>query len=391
MDKILDKDVEGKKVLMRTDLNLPVKDGIPMKNLRLQKYAESVKKLSERGAKIVLLAHQGRPGDKDFISLEKHVEILEDYLDEEIRFINSFMGDGLSETVEKMEKGDVALVENIRMMSEELMNEEVEKHSQDIFVEHMAKEFDFYVNDAFSVAHRPHGSMMGFIGHLPSSAGPLMVDEVQNCKTARDGLDSPTLVLGGAKPSDLGKMIERMKERAEKVLLGGIPGEISLKIQGNNMEKKYGWIKEKGLNKGEEELERLLDEEPELFETPLDVVTEDGVKKVSELEGDEMIWDIGPETASRYSKIIASSESVVMKGPMGAFENGYIEGTRKVIEAVADCDGFSLLGGGHTSTVLEDVDVSFDSFSHVSIAGGAFVRFMSGGDLPVLDALNISY
>ena len=387
MRKILEEDIEGKKVLVRTDLNLPIKNGEPMESLRMEKYMESVSYMAERGARIVLMAHQGRPGDKDFTSLKKHAEIMEEELGREVRFIPSFFGGELEDVLDSMEDGDIALIENIRMLSEELMNESVEKHSKDFFVRRMSEEFDIYVNDAFSVAHRPHGSMMGFMNHLPAFAGPLMTDEIESCKKARDELDSPVLVLGGAKPSDLVKMIDRMKERADKVLLGGIPGELALRLRGIKLDKKYSWIQRKGLDEGEEEFDRFLEEHPDLFELPVDLVTEEGVKRVEELDGDEMVWDIGPETVERYSRIIADSKSLILKGPMGAFEEGYIDGTRGVIEAVSDCDGYTLLGGGHTSTLLGDLDIPLENFSHVSIAGGAFVRFMSGEKLPVIEAL----
>ncbi len=387
MKNVSDEDVEGKKVLVRSDLNLPIEENRPVKNLRLERYSESIKELSDRGAKVVLMAHQGRPGDKDFMSLENHVSLLEKEIGKEVKFIASFFGQEPEEKIEEMTNGDIALFENARFLSEELRNETVEKHSENIFVKKLQRHFDLFVNDAFSVAHRPHGSMMGFMKNLETCAGPLMAREIKECSKARDAVENPVLVLGGAKPADLVKVLENMIEKAEKVLLGGIPGEIALKLKGKDLEKKYGWIKERGLNEGEKEFFDILKEHEDKFVLPVDIRNEKGKVDVEKLDGTEMVWDIGPETAEKYRAIIRSAESVIMKGPMGAYEEGYREGSLSVLKAVTLCNGFTLLGGGHTSTLLSESEFSVDDFSHVSIAGGAFVRFMSGEQLPVISAL----
>ena len=388
MKNVLQADLEGKKVAVRSDLNLPIEDGEPVKNLRLEKYAESIEKISEKGAKVVVLAHQGRPGRKDFRSLKNHAELLGDVIGKEVGFVKSFFSEELKEKFGEMENGDVVLLENVRLLSEELRNGTVEEHSENLFVKRLEENFDVFVNDGFSVAHRPHGSMMGFMKRNKTFPGPLMVEEVEKCRTARDTLENPVLVLGGAKPADLVSMLEKMIERAEKVVLGGIPGEVALKLKGEKIDKKYEWIKDKELNEGEERFKQLLREYGEKFVVPEDLATGKGNKDVSRLTGEEMVWDIGPKTAEKYSKIIKEANAVVMKGPMGAYEEGYRKGSLTVLKAMKEAEGFTLLGGGHTSTLLNETDYSVKDFSHVSIAGGAFVRFMSGQDLPVLEALN---
>ncbi len=388
MKKAQKKDIKGKKVLVRSDLNLPIEEGKPVKSLRLKRYADSLREISSKGAKTVVMAHQGRPGDKDFGSLKDHVPLLEQELGRDVGFVNSFFGEELPRTLEKMDEGDICLLENVRFLSEEIRKGSVEKHSNDFFVKHISSYFDAYINDGFSVAHRPHGSMMGFIGRLETFSGPLMSEEVKECSKARDAVENPVLVLGGAKPSDIVKMLENMIDRAKKVLLGGIPGEIALKLRGVPLDKKYSWIKDRKLNKGEKELLDLMKENQDKFVVPVDIRNEKGEVSVSKLDGTEMIWDIGPKTSKKYAEIIDEADSVIMKGPMGAYEEGFKRGSLEVLEEVKNCDGFTLLGGGHTSTLLNQSNFSVNDFSHVSIAGGAFVRFMSGEDLPVIEAIS---
>jgi phosphoglycerate kinase len=385
MQTLEDVDVEGKRVILRTDLNLPVEDGEPQKTVRFERYLETIQELSERGAKTVVMAHQGRPARQDFLSLEKHSEILSDSLGEDLDFVSSFFGPELGETVAGMQSGDVAVLENIRFLSEELQNASPERHARDFFVQRISKYFDIYVDDAFSAAHRSHGSMVGFTRQLDSCAGPIMQKELESCSKIREEFGSGVLVLGGEKPSDLIGIIEEMISSVDKILLGGIPGELALIAEGKELGKKEQWIEDRGLDSKKSELLELIEEHREKFMLPEDVVTESGAHDVGEVP-DEMTWDIGENTRKRYAEEIRSADSVMMKGPMGAFEN-HPEGTREIIDAIAGNDGFTVLGGGHTSSLVHRFGYELEDFSHVSIAGGAFVRFMSGEELPAVEAL----
>ncbi|MFB6192857.1 MAG: phosphoglycerate kinase [Candidatus Nanohaloarchaea archaeon] len=385
MKTVSDVDIEGEKVLLRTDLNLPIEDGEPQATVRFRRYLETIKELSERGAKTVVVAHQGRPGREDFTSLEKHAGMISDSLEEEAEFIKSFFGSELSNTVKDMEKGDVALLENIRFLSEELRNADPEDHAEDIFVNRMASEFDIYVDDAFSAAHRSHGSMVGFTEHLDSYAGPVMSNELKSCGKVRDRFENGLLVLGGEKPSDLIGIMQEMIDSVEKVLLGGVPGELALIIKGYNLEEKEEWIREKGLDEREDDLRKMLEEYGDKIILPEDLRTADGVHEVGNLSG-EMVWDIGPETEEKFAEEIRNADSVVMKGPIGAFED-HPQGTKALVDAAAESDGYTVLGGGHTSSLVQRFDHSLDDFSHVSIAGGAFVNYLSGEKLAAVEAL----
>lgn len=378
--------VEGRKVALRTDLNLPLENGRPQKTLRFNRYLETIRELSESDAKTVILAHQGRPGRKDFISLEKHSELLNEEIDTQVYFVKSILGDQLEQTLDEMDDGEVALLENVRMMSEELKNYSGKKHAEDLYINNMADNFDLYINDGFSVAHRSQASIVGLPEILESRPGPVMREELDNCRKIRDEFDSGVLVLGGEKPSDLIGIIEAKIDTVDKVLLGGVPGEVALIAQGKDLGEKTQWIEERGLDSKKEELKNLIEEYPEKFETPSDLATENGDKRPEEIES--MTWDIGEETAERYAEIIEKADSVLMKGPMGAFEQ-HSEGTEKILEALKNCEGFTVMGGGHTSSLVEEFGYSMDDFDHVSIAGGAFVRCVSGGELPAVEALDI--
>lgn len=385
MQSLDETEVESRNVLLRTDINLPVEDGEPQKTVRFERYMETVRELSDRDAKTLVVAHQGRPSRSDFLSLEQHAELLSEELGQEVELVRSFFGSELGEAVASMKDGDVKLLENVRFLSEELQNLPPERHAQDYFVENAEKYFDVYINDAFSAAHRSHASLVGFNQHLESAAGVVMQRELESCRKVRDELENPTLVLGGEKPSDIVGMLEKMIEKVDRVLLGGVPGELALLIEGHDLGEKGQWLKDQGLDSSRDELEELLDEHGEKFVLPEDLRTEDGNRSSDELEG--MSWDIGEATEKRFVEEIENADSVLMKGPMGAFED-HPEGTRAVVDAIAGRDGFTVLGGGHTSSLVQRFDHDLDEFSHVSIAGGAFVRFMSGEELPAVEALD---
>lgn len=386
MNSIKEVDIEGKRVLLRTDLNLPVEDGDVQKTVRFERYMDTVQELADRGAKVAILAHQGRPAREDFLSLEKHSEMISNSIGRKVEFIPTFFGKELSESIEEMNNGDIITLQNVRFLSEELQNASPEQHSDDIFVQELSKHFDLYVDDAFSVAHRSHGSMVGFTQTLDSYSGKVMQQEIEGCTEVKENFENGILVLGGEKPADLIGIMEELIEDVDKVLLGGIPGEIALKIKGHKLGQKAEWIDNQGFDSKKAELEQMMDEYEEKIMLPVDVRTESGNYNVDNVPNDQMTWDIGEETAEKFSELITSADSVVMKGPMGAFED-HEKGTKTIIEAIVSSNAYTVLGGGHTSSLISRFGYEMNDFSHVSIAGGAFVRFMSGENLPAIKAL----
>ncbi len=387
MEKLDLKNVEGKKVILRTDINLPIENGELKKTIRFEKYAKTIERLSKNGAKTLIIAHQGRPGRKDFKSLEQHREILTEQLNQEVSLIKQFFTPKIGNEIEEMENGEVSLLENIRFLSEELQNYGPEKHKQDHFVKNISQFFDIYVNDAFSAAHRSHGSLVGFNQRLDSYPGPIMYEEFNNCQKIKEEFEEGVMVLGGEKPGDIIGIMHEMLNKVDKILLGGIPGEVANITQGNKLGRKKEWIENKNFNTREKELKRLIEENRDKIVVPEDFETTEGNYSSGDVPEDEITWDIGKKTRQNYSKIIRNSDAVVMKGPMGAFDQGHEEGTKRMIKCIAESEGFTVLGGGHTSSLVKRYGYDLNDFSHVSIAGGAFVRFMSGEKLPAIEAL----
>lgn len=380
-------ELEGKNVVLRTDLNLPVEDGEPQKTVRFDRYLETIRRLSEAGARTMIMAHQGRPARNDFLSLERHSEILSDSLDQELDFVQCFFGSSFGDAVASMGDGDICMLENVRFLSEELQNAPPEKHADDYFVQNAKDYFDLYVDDAFSAAHRSHASLVGFTEHLDSYPGPIMQRELENCRKVRDQFDEGLLVLGGEKPSDVIGMLEEMIESVDEVLLGGVPGELALKINEKKLGQKTDWIEKHGFNTKASELEKMLQNYSEKITVPEDLETDSGNHKAGEVPEDEMTWDIGEKTREKYAQKIKKAEAVVMKGPMGAFDQGHEKGSKKIVNALAETEAYSVIGGGHTSSLVHRYDHEIKDFDHVSIAGGAFVRFMSGEKLAAVEAL----
>lgn len=385
MRNIEDTEVKGEKLLLRTDLNLPIEDGEVQKTVRFSRYLETIKQLSEKNAKTVILAHQGRPGREDFIKLDQHAELLSEELGQEVELIESFFSSELEETVDSMENRDVVLMQNIRFLSEELKDLPPKKHANDIYVQMFQQHFDLYVDDAFSAAHRSHASMVGFTEHLDSYAGTVMQQELEACNKVRDDFESGVLVLGGEKPAEIVGMIEHMIEDVEKVLLGGVPGELALILQGYDLDEKEKWIRENGFDENAEKLKELLEEYDDKIELPEDLETNSGNVSVKNLPAG-MTYDIGEETREKFVEEIENADAAVMKGPMGAFDQGHEEGSRAVVDALSG-DLYAVLGGGHTSSLVQRFDHDLEEFYHVSIAGGAFVKYMSGEELAAVEAL----
>jgi phosphoglycerate kinase len=226
--------------------------------------------------------------------------------------------------------------------------------------------------------------MVGFTQTLDSYAGPIMQKEIESNSKVREEFEDGLLVLGGEKPADLVGIIEEMIEQVDKVLMAGIPGELALKIEGYDLGEKAEWIQKHGFDSKEEELERILKKHRRKIVLPEDLKTESGNHPVDEIDG--MTWDIGEETQEHFVAEIENADSVVMKGPMGAFED-HPEGTEAVVDAIAESDAYTVLGGGHTSSLVHRFGHDLDDFSHVSIAGGAFVRYLSGEELAAIKAL----
>ena len=388
----------GQRVLVRIDLNSPVEDGDVQDNRRFSRHAETVRELADADHRVVLMAHQGRPGDDDFVSLARHAEILSSHLDREVRFVGDIYREDALAAIRGLDAGDVLLLENVRMAEDELPEASPEEKAETEFVRTLAPEFDAYVNDAYSAAHRAHASLVGFPLVLPAYAGRVMETEYEaNSAIASRGFDGDvTMVVGGTKATDVIDVMNAIGDRVDTFCLGGIAGELFLRAADHPVGRDVGGtdLFDDQWEANRETVESLLDERADQIELAVDLAYEgdDGERAevaVADIEEKETGYlDIGHDTVDAYDPIIRDSEAVFVKGALGLFEDErFSYGTVGVLEAIAETDCFSVVGGGDTSRAIEMYGLDEDDFSHVSIAGGAYIRAMTGEPLVGVETL----
>ena len=393
-----DVDVEGKTVLVRVDFNSPVDPETKklLDDTRIRAHGETtIKELSEKGAKVVILAHQGRPGDPDFIPLKQHAERLREILGKPVKYVDDLFGEKAKEAIKKLENGEILVLENTRAYSEERKSKSPEEHAKSEFIKELSPLADLFVNDAFSAAHRSHASVVGFTAVLPSVAGRIMERELKALARVLESPEKPCVfILGGAKADDSLKISQYVLNNgiADYILTGGITGHLFLVATGVDLGKPNMELLEK---------QKVLDLVPGIkdlmakhtgkIKVPVDVAVEvEGKRKeisVSDLPTEYPIFDIGTKTINEYSQIIKDAKSIVISGPPGVYEKEeFIKGTKEIFEAVARSEAFSLLGGGHTIAAVQELGLS-DKMSYISTAGGALIEFLMGSKLPAVAAL----
>lgn len=391
-----DVDVKGKRVLVRVDINVPydVKTGEISDSDRVREHAKTIKELSDRGARVVILAHQGRKGDPDCISLDQHAKLLSRHVGKKVEYVNETVGDEAKERIKSLKDGEMILLENVRFSDEETRKLPPEEHAKSTLVRELAPLADIYVNDAFSAAHRAHASLVGFTRVLPSVAGRVLEKEVESIERLSCMKLPITFVLGGAKVDDCLAIMKHalMKGLAESVLSAGVLSELFLMAKGYNLGETTHYLEKKKFLELMPQVRELLERHGEKIRLPIDVAVEiDGKRKeidLEELPVGAQILDIGSKTAEEYAKIISDAKIIVFKGPAGVYEKeGFEVGTKMILDAVARSRAYSLIGGGDTLSALEEIGVDKNEFSHVSLGGGALVTYLSGESMPALEAL----
>ncbi|MGZ0747441.1 phosphoglycerate kinase [Haloparvum sp. AD34] len=386
------------RVLVRLDLNSPIEDGEPQDNRRFSRHARTVQDLANAGHRVVLMAHQGRPGREDFTSLEGHAELLSSYLDRDVAFVGDVFGDEALGAIEAVDAGEVLLLENTRMCADELPEEPPEAKAETAFVQTLSAVFDAYVNDAYSAAHREHASLVGFPLVLPSYAGRVMVAEYEanTAITTRD-FDGPvTMVIGGTKATDVIEVMAEVGDLVDRFLLGGVAGELFLRAAGHPVgtDVEGSELYDDQWERNHETIERVLEERREEIHLPTDLAYEDDEGERAEVMVEDVdekttaFFDVGSATVEAYAPKIRDSEAVFVKGALGMFEDErFAIGTVGVLETIGESDCFSVIGGGDTSRAITLYGLSEDDYSHVSIAGGAYIRALTGEPLPGVEAL----
>lgn len=393
-----DFDFKGKVVLVRVDFNSPIDPQTKkiLDDTRIRMHGETtLKELSQKGAKTVVMAHQGRPGEPDFIPLRQHAEILGKVLGRKVKYVDDVFGEKAQKAIEALKNGEILVLENVRTYPDEEKKRSPEEHAKSEFIKSLAPIADAFVNDAFAAAHRAHASMVGFTAVLPSVAGRIMERELKALKKVLEAPEKPCVfVLGGAKADDSLKISRYVLTNriADYILTGGIIGHLFLAAKGFDLGKPNMEFLEKqqvlGLVPG---IKELMKEFPGKIMAPLDLAVEVNGKRreimVSDLPTKYSIYDIGTKTVEEYSKILRKAKSIVVSGPMGVFENKeFMFGTKKTFEAVADSKAFSLIGGGHTVAATKELGLE-NKISYISTAGGALIEFLMGEQLPGVVAL----
>lgn len=377
----------GKKVLLRVDLNSSIINGKVELSERIKAHAGTILELCKQRAMVIVLAHQGRPGGKDFISLKQHATMLNRFV--KIKFVPDIMGKKAVNKIENMKPGDALLLENVRFIKEEFAQVKGNR-----FIKIIAPLCDMFMLDAFSIAHRDQASITGFTKVIPSCMGPVMERELNNINKLVKKIKKPYIIcLGGLKFKDyFGFMESSLKGSASKILASGALGQLFLMVKGVSLGETESFLLQLGLLKLLPKAKQILRKYRTKIEVPVDVAIEYGRKRldipVKQLPSKYMIYDIGRETANRYANIIEKSKTIFMKGPPGAYEKkGFGAGTKKLLSAVALSSGFSLLGGGDSTTALDYFKINKNKISYISLSGGAMLLYMAGEKLPGLEAL----
>jgi phosphoglycerate kinase len=385
-------DVKGKRVLVRADLNVPLKDGKVTDATRLERLVPGLRDLADRGAKVIVISHFGRPkgGPAPEFSLKPVADELARLMGKPVAFASDCIGAAAADAVGKLQPGQVVVLENLRFHKGEEKNDAG-------FAGELAKLGDLFVGDAFSTAHRAHASTEGITHLLPSYAGPLMMEEIQALRTALEKPQRPTVaVVGGAKVSSKIPVLTNLIAKVDKLIIGGGMANTFFLAQGVQIGKS---LAEPDFTKMA--LQVMHDAKARSCEVvlPHDVVVsprfEAGAPATTvgplDTPPDQMILDVGPKTIAHYTDVIGRCHTLLWNGPLGAFEIApFGEGTFAVARAAAKLTTagklVSVAGGGDTVAALNDAGVT-DQFTYVSTAGGAFLEWLEGRELPGVAAL----
>ena len=391
-----DLNVKGKRVLVRCDFNVPLKDGKITDENRIVAALPTIKKLINDGGKVILCSHLGKPkGDaKPELSLAPVAVRLSELLGKEVKFAADpeVVGPNAKAAVAAMNDGDVVLLENTRYRKEETKNE-------DNFSEELASLCDVYVDDAFGTAHRAHCSNVGVTKFVKESAvGYLMQKEIEFLGNAVENPERPFVaILGGAKVADKLNVISNLLEKCDTLIIGGGMAFTFLKAKGYNVgtslvdDTKIDYCKEM-MEKAEKLGKKLLlpvdAVVAKAFPDPIDAAIETAVYAADKMPEGEMGLDIGPETMKLYADAVKSAKTVVWNGPMGVFENPELaKGTIAVAKALAETDATTIIGGGDSAAAVNTLGFG-DKMTHISTGGGASLEFLEGKEMPGVAAVN---
>ncbi|MCK5123269.1 MAG: phosphoglycerate kinase [Candidatus Pacebacteria bacterium] len=388
------KNLKNKKVLVRVDFNVPVgDDGIvdDKEDWRMKAALPTIEYLLEKKAKVILMTHLGRPeASQKFIKSKIHkvknqkyslrpvAERLEELLNRKIKFVNDCVGDKVKKVANEIKTGEIVMLENLRFYKEE-------KENNKEFAKELAGLADVYINNAFSVSHRKHASVVAVTKFLPSYAGLLLEKEVKILSKAINNPEKPVIIIiGGAKIKTKIPVIKYLSNKFDNILAGGVVANVILKAKGVDI--KNSLLDDININ----EVKKISFKDNKLH-IPVDAVVCNSKNKVvlsaiGKIKNNKIL-DIGPETAKLYSKIISDSKTIIWNGPMGLFEKEeFSSGTKAVAKAVVKSEGYVIIGGGDTIAAVDKFG-DLKKINYICTGGGAMLEFLAGKELPGLEAL----
>ncbi len=389
-------DLRGKRVLVRSDLNVPLDDSTITDDGRIRASVPTIRSLADAGARVVVTAHLGRPkGEPDpRYSLEPVAARLGELLGAEVAFASDTVGDSAKATVEGLEDGQVAVLENVRFNAGETSKDDAERGA---FADRLAALADAFVSDGFGVVHRKQASVYDVAQRLPHAMGGLVATEIDVLRRLTEDPERPyVVVLGGSKVSDKLGVIDNLLGKADKLLIGGGMVFTFLKAQGHEVGKSL--LEEDQLDTCRAYLDRAQESGVQIL-LPTDIVVDTAfpsgdrepqprVVPASEIPADGLGLDIGPESASAFAAALADARTVFWNGPMGVFEvDAFADGTRAVAEALTKVDGLSVVGGGDSAAAVRTLGFDESAFGHISTGGGASLEYLEGKALPGIQVL----
>jgi phosphoglycerate kinase len=395
MPEISTIDVAGKRVFLRCDLNVPLKDGVIKDDGRIKASLPTISLLLKKGASIVIAAHLGRPknGATPELSLAPVAQRLGELLGQEIKFTGEVTGTGVAEVADSLQPGEIFLLENIRFSADETSKDEAVRSA---FAQELAKLADFYVGDGFGAVHRKHASVFDLPKLLPHAAGTLVAAEVEVLKKLTQNPQRPfAVVLGGSKVSDKLGVIENLLGKVDLLAIGGGMVFTFLKAQGKEIgtslvENEMVDVVKGLIATAEKNGVRLL--------LPSDIVVAPTfaadatptLVSADAIPSDQMGLDIGPESAAAFAAEIVQCKTVFWNGPMGVFEfPNFAAGTKTVAQALTQVSGISVVGGGDSAAAVRALGFADSQFGYISTGGGASLEYLEGKELPGLKALEL--
>ncbi len=369
---------------MRVDLNVPMQDGEITEDSRIQKVIPTIQYLLDRGAAVILMSHLGRPKGQvvEELRLDPVAKKLSKLLQKKVQKTNETIGEKVNAKKEKLFSGEILLLENTRFHPEEVENDYG-------FAKELATHVDLFVQEAFGTAHRAHASTQGIMRFLPSYIGFLIDKEVEMLGRVMESPDHPlTVVMGGAKIDTKIGVIRNFFDIADQILIGGGLANTFLAAQGYEIGKSL--YQADKMETARQILQEAQEKNVELL-IPEDIVVAEEIsekalithKNIKEVQPSEKILDIGPVSAEKFSSILLEAKMIIWNGPMGLFEyTPFLEGTKRVADAIRAANAVTLLGGGDTIKALTKLHMQEDNFTHVSTGGGAMLEFLEGKNLP---------